>query len=265
VNEENLSPENESTPAPEPAPVPAPQFLTEEKVELPDPFWGWHDVFLFIFITCAALGGAMLAAVTVRTLLHLSTVRMGVVFVIVQFAAYGVAFTCLRWMFKAEYDEPLARSLHWLPVAFHPWTLASIGLIQAFLIALAGALLRTPQTESPMTQLMADRPTAIVIALVGVSLGPIAEELAFRGLLQPLLIKTAGLVPGILGTAVLFGAMHLSQYGFTWQSFLLITVAGIGFGVMRQWSGSTRASAIMHAGYNSALFILFFAGKGQQQ
>jgi membrane protease YdiL (CAAX protease family) len=43
---------------------------------------------------------------------------------------------------------------------------------------------------------------------------------------------------------------------------VLITLAGAGFGAVRQWTSSTRASALMHAGYNSALFILFFAGKG---
>lgn len=259
--------ENEITPpVPDQEPEQGPQFLpAPPQRKLHDPFWGWHDVFLFIFLTFAALGGSMLGGMAIGRWLHIPEPRMGIVFVVAQFAAYGIAFTGLRWMFWAEYDEPLASSLHWLPPKVSAWTLASIGLLQAFVIGLIGLALKAPHNETPMSKLMADRPTAIVIALGAISIAPIAEELAFRGLLQPLLVRTAGLIPGILGTACLFGAMHLSQYGFTWQSFVLISAAGAGFGAMRHWSGSTRASAIMHAGYNSTLFILFFFGKGQQQ
>jgi membrane protease YdiL (CAAX protease family) len=76
-----------------------------------------------------------------------------------------------------------------------------------------------------------------------------------------MLTRAVGVVPGILATSLLFGAMHLAQYG-AWQSVVLITLAGAGFGAMRHWTGSTRASAIMHAGYNSALFLLFFTQRG---
>jgi membrane protease YdiL (CAAX protease family) len=136
-----------------------------------------------------------------------------------------------------------------------------IGLGQAFAVALVGAFMRIPQMDTPMNRMLADRPTAIVIALLGVTIAPLAEELAFRGLLQPLLIRSVGVVPGILITSIVFGAMHLEQYG-AWQSVVLISLAGVGFGAMRHWTGSTRASALMHAGYNSALFILFFSQKG---
>ena len=226
-----------------------------------DIFWGWHDFFLFLFITVLALGMAMLAGAGIRRLFHLSEARMNIVLVISQFAAYGVSFTCLKLMFLAEYGEPLLKSLHWRPSPIMPATLALVGLGQAFAIALTGSLLSVPQTENPMTRLMSDRPTSIVIAALGVTVAPLAEELAFRGLLQPLMIRLVGVAPGILGTGILFGFMHLEQYG-SWQSVLLVGLAGVGFGVMRHFTGSTRASTIMHAGYNSALFIVFFSQKG---
>jgi membrane protease YdiL (CAAX protease family) len=56
--------------------------------------------------------------------------------------------------------------------------------------------------------------------------------------------------------------MHLEQYG-SWRSVVLVGLAGVGFGVVRHYTGSTRASAIMHAGYNSLLFLgFFFTQKG---
>jgi len=225
-----------------------------------DVFWGWHDFFLFLTITVLALGAMMLGGMGLRHAFKISESHMNIVFVLAQFAAYAIAFTCLKVMFQAEYGEPLLPSLHWLPTPIQPLRLAFMGLGQAVTIALIGAFMNIPHAESPMSRLLSDRPTAIVIALLGVTIAPLAEELAFRGLLQPLLIRTVGVAPGILITSLLFGAMHLEQYG-AWQSVVLITLAGAGFGTIRHWTGSTRASVFMHAGYNSALFILFFTQK----
>jgi membrane protease YdiL (CAAX protease family) len=64
-----------------------------------------------------------------------------------------------------------------------------------------------------------------------------------------------GVLPGILVTSVLFGALHLSQNAFIWQSGVLITLVGFVLGVIRHVSGSTRASAITHISYNSLPFL----------
>jgi hypothetical protein len=223
-------------------------------------FWGWHDFVLFASITVLSLGVAMLAGAGIHHLFHVSEARMNIVMMLGQMAAYGLAFLALKFMFQAEYGEPLLESLHWLPTPIAAVRLMLMGLALAVVIALLSTLMNIKQLDNPMTRLLSDRPTAIVIAVLSVTLGPLAEELAFRGLLQPLVIRSVGVIPGIAATSLLFGAMHLQQYG-AWQSVVLISLAGAGFGTMRYWTGSTKASAFMHAGYNSALFILFFAQK----
>jgi len=50
--------------------------------------------------------------------------------------------------------------------------------------------------------------------------------------------------------------MHLQEYGYSWRHGLLITMAGAGFGWMRQRTGSTKAAALMHATYNCVFFLL---------
>jgi len=62
----------------------------------------------------------------------------------------------------------------------------------------------------------------------------------------------------LLHTPDLFGALHLAQNAFVWQLGLLIALAGVAFGAMREWTGSTRASTWMHAGFNSTVFLYLF-------
>jgi len=77
------------------------------------------------------------------------------------------------------------------------------------------------------------------------------------------LVRSFGAVAGVVLAAIPFGLLHLSQYGGSWRHGLLITMAGVGFGWMRQVSGSTRAAAIMHAAYNFIFFAALFAQRGK--
>jgi membrane protease YdiL (CAAX protease family) len=107
-----------------------------------------------------------------------------------------------------------------------------------------------------MKELLSDPVSIALIAVFGTTLGPVCEELVFRGFLQPLLVRSLGAVAGIFATAVPFGLLHLQQYGFSWRHGLLITCAGAAFGWMRHTTGSTRASTLMHAAYNGLFFLV---------
>ena len=104
-------------------------------------------------------------------------------------------------------------------------------------------------------KLLADPASRIAIALFSITLGPMVEELLFRGFLQPVLVGVAGVFPGILVTSALFGGLHLMQNDYIWQSGLLITLIGFALGTIRHVSGSTRASTNAHIGYNSLPFL----------
>jgi membrane protease YdiL (CAAX protease family) len=128
-------------------------------------------------------------------------------------------------------------------------------------VIILGNVLRIPDTQTPFDKLLSDPLSRIAIALFGISLGPIVEELLFRGFLQPVMVNSLGVLPGILATSALFGAMHLMQNAFIWQSGVLIALVGFVLGVIRHVSGSTRASAITHVAYNSIPFLaLLFSG-----
>lgn len=102
--------------------------------------------------------------------------------------------------------------------------------------------------------MLKDRSTLIVLAIFGTTAAPVAEELAFRGFLQPLLVRNLGALGGIGLTAALFGGLHYSEYGDSWRSALLVALAGAAFGWVRNLTGSTAAAAVMHASFNGLQF-----------
>ena len=120
----------------------------------------------------------------------------------------------------------------------------------------ASVLMRTPDIDSPMKALLSDPTSVMLVALLGITIGPVCEEIVFRGFLQPLLVRSLGALPGILLAAVPFGLLHLQEYGYSWRHALLITLAGASFGWMRHRTGSTKAAALMHASYNGVFFMV---------
>jgi len=91
--------------------------------------------------------------------------------------------------------------------------------------------------------------------VLGVSLGPILEESYFRGCLLPVLSRTTGPLAGLLVSAVIFATMHPVTSVVQWCCFI---VSGVAYGWIRLKSGSTAASALMHAIYNLTLFFCQF-------
>jgi len=164
-------------------------------------------------------------------------------------------------MFRVLYDRPFWRSLGWTPIRMPVMWVILCGMMTAVLVAVASSLIHTPTGDNPMTRLMETRADVLVMGVLGITLGPLCEELVFRGFLQPLLVRSLGAAPGIVLAAVPFGLLHLQEYGNSWRHALIIAMAGAAFGWMRQATGSTKAAAIMHAAYNSLFFIALLTEK----
>lgn len=88
---------------------------------------------------------------------------------------------------------------------------------------------------------------------VNLGVAVLAEELLFRGLLQPLLIQYLGTWPGLLLTAALFGAAHL-PLGMPFA--LVAGVAGLGYGLAFQRSGRLGVAIALHGALNLTQFVL---------
>jgi uncharacterized protein len=226
-----------------------------------EPFWGYSDVAIFIGLLIAS-GLASLGVVGLFFRLLPVHDRSEVVeALLAQSLIYVLAYGALGVLFRVHYDRPFWRSLGWTSFRLPPIFIMVSGALTAVAVAFLGALIRTPTTANRITEMLANPRSLILVAIFGLTLAPIAEELGFRGLLQPLLVRTFGPAPGIIAAAIPFGLLHFSEYGNSWRHALLISLAGAAFGWMRYRTGSTKASALMHASYNALEFIAYIANQ----
>jgi uncharacterized protein len=221
------------------------------------PFWGFGEVFMMMAVYVIA---GFLVVNGTAGMLH-GMARFGYVQVAEQFAAYLIIFGVIKVIFFWA-GRPLLRSLGWVSQPFSPVTLLTLGLALSVFSAVLLIIFRTPEIRTPFEKLMSDSIISrIAIAVFGVTIGPIIEELLFRGFIQPVMTSAIGVFPGILLTSLLFGGLHLVQNAWLWQSGAIITLAGFAFGVVRHVSGSTKASSLVHIGYNCLPFVLTFFQK----
>ncbi len=217
------------------------------------PFWGYLDLAGFVIIALLALLVESLLATALISAVH---VRKFLIELPAQLLLYVFLLWLLSVIFRRYYGRPFWQSLRWVPTGLTATALVTCGVLLAFgVMVAASVLLKTPDVDSPMKELLSDKSSMVLIAF-GTTLGPLCEEIVFRGFLQPLLVRSLGAVPGVVMAAIPFGLLHLQQYGNSWRHVLLITLAGAAFGWMRYRTGSTKAAVIMHAAYNGVFFVL---------
>ncbi len=221
-----------------------------------EPFWGYQDLLLF---AAMALPSLLAAAAVMKGVLWVLPPRTGAHALQIlgaQFLGYGLWFLWLYMLLKARYRRPFWQSLGWI----RPLGRRRVGLFLGPVVALAvGALaaaLGTPDIDTPIKELLNDRFSLLLVGVFASTLGPLCEELAFRGFLFPLLARTFGPPAGVLLAAVPFALLHGPQYAWSWQHLVLILLAGVAFGWVRHRTGSTSAATLVHATYN----LTFFTG-----
>jgi membrane protease YdiL (CAAX protease family) len=223
----------------------------------PQPFWDYQDLGLFISLCFPSL---LISIVIVRVVSNRITLGKPLQGLLAQLVWYVLVFGSLYLLLLLRYRQPFWRSLGWKLLPFTSTALCFLGGPSlALAIGYIGYALRTPEIELPFQQMFQDRPTIIVFAIFVVILGPLCEELAFRGFLLPLLIRSFGAAFGIITTGLLFGCLHGYEYSWSWRHVLLISAAGAIFGWVRHRTGSTAAATYVHSTYNLTQFIAFLA------
>ena len=144
---------------------------------------------------------------------------------------------------------------HWRSADRTNWVLAAVSGI------LAGIIVFAIGTVSGQNMRLGDNWQLIALQ---VTLGPVLEEVVFRGYLFAFLtwsLTRAAIDAGrnqavVVFAAVVFAVVHLAQPGVSWLQLACITSTGTLYGWIRCRSGSTAPAAVSHAAYNLALYAI---------
>jgi membrane protease YdiL (CAAX protease family) len=151
------------------------------------------------------------------------------------------------------------RARFWPAIRWNWPGMAGFGLLGLGVLMLGldvlGRFLPMPK-ETPFDQFFARPSDAYLTVAFAVTLGPLMEELFFRGFLYPVVARRLGVVWGILLTALPFGLIHAVQYGYAWGAVLIIFLVGVVLTAVRARTKSVASSFLAHVGYNATLMIL---------
>jgi len=155
---------------------------------------------------------------------------------------------------EGKYHQPFWRAIRWnWPKQL--WAMLALGAATYLVLAMLGNLLPMPK-ETPFDKLFENRRDAYLLAIMATTLGPLMEELFFRGFLYPVIARRWGAAWGVFLAALPFALLHLQQYGYSWGILVLIFGVGLVCGIVRAVTGSVAASFLVHAGYNGAQMLI---------
>ena len=241
----------------------------EINVELPppvppvrEPFWSYVDLLLVVGLGFGLMIVFCLPVVMIFKSQSKFASNLVLIAATLQAGLYAALYIAIKVDFAFRHSRKnVFRSLGWRKSTFRLGVAAAVGIALAFVVSAIAELLHTPPVNSPIEEFTKSPGALIFIVVLAISAAPFFEELFFRGFLQPLLSRTFGTIVGILLTAMLFGALHLSEYSMVWQYGLAITLVGVALGYVRVRSNSLIPSTVMHACFNSVSVVALLLTK----
>ncbi len=180
--------------------------------------------------------------------------------------SYGIVLWAAALLFGRVWPGGFFAGIHWnfSQVRRYALWLPMLGIGLGFAIQLASNYLPLPK-EMPVDAYFQNSLDAWMVALFGVLIAPIAEEIAFRGFLYPSLRPWTGRILAAVLTSIPFALLHAQQVGHAWAPLALVFLVSLVLVAVRERTGSVAASALVHACYNLSIFgVIFFASGGFQ-
>ena len=174
--------------------------------------------------------------------------------IVAQLLAYIVIALFMVLLVEGKYHLRFWQAIRWHWPGGRSFMLLGVGVLTVSLDLLSHFL---PMPKStPFEQFFARPMDAYLISIFAVTLGPLMEELFFRGFLYPVLARRMGMVWAVILTALPFGLIHSMQYGNAWSAVLVIFLVGVVLTTVRAITKSVAASFLVHVGYNGTLMVL---------
>jgi uncharacterized protein len=232
-----------------------------------NPVWNGWDVLLIIGLTLATIFVSQFAVLFGAHYLfypHSSLMELAqrpLLLLISQYVIDLAVVIYLLLLIEGKYRAPFGSAIRW------SWPRNALGLLllgafMLLVLSMLENLLPMPK-DTPFDKLFARPRDAYLIAIIAVSLGPLVEELFFRGFLYPVLARRWGIAWAVFLTALPFALMHMPQYGYAWGALAVIFIVGVVCGTVRAVTKSVGASFLVHVGYNGVqMIIALFVTRG---
>jgi membrane protease YdiL (CAAX protease family) len=225
-----------------------------------NPVWSGWDVLLMLILTGVTFVLAQLFVVPGLFRLAypqatpMELVQKPALMLLSQLLLYVVMALYMVLLVEGKYHTRFWPAIRWNWPGVGGVSFVGVGVLMLGFDIL-GRFLPMPK-NTPFDQFF-DRPfDAYLTAAFAVTLGPLMEELFFRGFLYPVVARRLGVFWGILLTALPFGLMHFFQYGNSWGAVLIVFLVGAVLTVVRAMTKSVAASFLAHVGYNGTLMVL---------
>ncbi len=245
-------------PDPFPPPVFAPVRPFPKAGE--DPVWSGWDVVLIAGLTLLTLFIVQLFVVLgARRFVYiheswLDVAQKPVLALLSELLTYVIVALYMILLVEGKYHTRFWQAIRWSWPGLAGVSMVGIGVLMLGFDIL-GRFLPMPKT-TPFDQFFARPFDAYLTVIFAVTLGPLMEELFFRGFLYPVVARRLGVVWGVLLTALPFGLIHAVQYGYAWGAVLIIFLVGVVLTAVRAMTKSVASSFLAHVGYNGTLMLL---------
>ena len=226
-----------------------------------NPAWSGWDVLAIVGLALVTIIVSQLAIlVGAHYLLYprarlLDLAQRPILLLISQFVIDAAVVTYIFLLVEGKYHQTFWQAIRW-NWPRNVWAMVALGGATYIGLAMLGTLLPMPK-DTPFDKLFENRRDAYLLAIIATTLGPLMEELFFRGFFYPVVARRWGAGWGIFLAALPFALLHMQQYGYSWGILVLIFGVGVVCGTVRAVTGSVAASFLVHAGYNGAQMVLF--------
>lgn len=250
---------------------PAPPPFEPPSAPVQPETWGYADlVYLIVFAVIALVMLSVLGVAVLYGLgfafgfeFNIEEPRVqGPLNIAISMLMWAVVFAFIYLIISVKYQLRFGPAIGWVrfegSAARYLWS----GPLLAIVVVLLSAMLPKVDEKLPFELLLEDPMVMALLALFGVLVAPLVEEMFFRGFMFPVFERSLGLVFAVFATSAVFSLVHGMQYGWRWQNLLMLLGVGAVFGTLRARTGSILPSTLVHASYNATLFAaVYLAGE----
>ena len=204
-----------------------------------------------------------------------------------QALGYLLTLATAAWLFPRLWGKSFLRGIEWNGLAARRRWYWIVPAAVALSVAAETVSRFIPEPKSsPVEDMLLSKHGAWELALFGVLLAPLMEEIAFRGFVLPALATAydwltldrtpaglqrwenstlhsrAGLVFGAVMCSVAFVLFHGPQVSFLWGPMAVLLFFSLVASYVRIRTHSVACSTLLHGTYNLTIFVGLFIASG---